>query len=117
MANADGVVRPTRLLRRKAVPHHLEQKYGISLSAKTLAKWACTSSDGPKYRLFGRVPVYPEDELDAWAESRLGPLVHSTSDVGGQSKALVTAKRPSSVARRPAKAASDPATLKALPDE
>jgi len=117
MADADGVVRPTRLLRRKAVPHHLEQKYGISLSAKTLAKWACTSSDGPKYRLFGRVPVYPEDELDAWAESRLGPLVHSTSDVGGLSKALVTAKRPSSSARPVTNTTCEPDALKAVPDE
>jgi hypothetical protein len=117
MANADDVARPKRRLRRKAVPHYLEQKYGISLSEKTLAKWACTSSDGPPFHLFGRVPLYPEDELDAWVESRLGSLVRSTSEVGGRSKALVTAKRPSFPARLVTHTTSEPDALKAVPDE
>jgi hypothetical protein len=117
MANADDVVRPKRLLRRKAVPRHLEEKYGIPLSEKTLAKWACTSSDGPPFCLFGRVPVYPEDELDAWVESRLGPLVRSTSEIGGQAKALVAVKRPLSSESRVAHTTSEPDALKAVPDE
>jgi hypothetical protein len=117
MASPDDVVRPRHFLRRKAVPRYLKEKHDLSLSENTLAKWACTSSDGPPFRLFGRVPLYPEDELDAWAESRLGPLVRSTSEVGGQSKALVTAKRPSFSARRVAHTTSEPDALKAVPDE
>jgi hypothetical protein len=119
MANANDVVRPKRLLRRKAVPRYLEEKYGLPLSEKTLAKWACTSSDGPPFRLFGRVPVYPEDELDAWVESRLGPVVRSTSDVAGQAKTLVTAKRPKCSASPVgfAHTTSAPDPVKAVPDE
>jgi hypothetical protein len=119
MANADDVVRTERLFRRKAVTRHLKEKYDISLSEKTLAKWACTSSDGPPFRMFGRTPVYPEAELDAWVERRLGPVVRSTSEAESYAKALATAKRPLSSASRAGFAhttgESDP--LKAVPDE
>jgi hypothetical protein len=114
---ADDVVRPKRFFRRKEVPRHLKERHGVALSEKTLAKWACTSSDGPPFHLFGRVPLYPEDELDAWAERRLGPLVRSTSEVGSRSKALVTAKPPSYPARRVAHTTSEPDALKVVPDE
>ena len=51
-------------------------------SPKTLAKLACVSSNGPPFRKAGRVPLYPKSGLDDWAQSKIGPLVRSTSEVG-----------------------------------
>jgi hypothetical protein len=48
-------------------------------SPKTLAKLAVTGG-GPPFRKAGRVPLYSEASVDTWAESKIGPLVHSTTD-------------------------------------
>jgi hypothetical protein len=69
-----------RLLRRVGAAKYLAETYGINISPKTLAKWACVSSDGPAFRKAGRIPLYPVSSLDSWAQSRLGPLVRSTSE-------------------------------------
>ena len=69
-----------RLLRRTEAAQYVTNKFGIPCSPKTLAKLACVSSDGPPFRLARRFPLYPTDGLDAWARSKIGPLVRSTSE-------------------------------------
>jgi hypothetical protein len=49
-------------------------------SPKTLAKLAVIGG-GPAFRKAGRVPLYSEASTDAWAESKIGPLVHSTTEL------------------------------------
>jgi hypothetical protein len=70
-----------RLLRRSEAAKYITQTYGIPCSPKTLAKIACIGSDGPPFRMMGRFPGYPIPGLDAWAQSKIGPLVRSTSEV------------------------------------
>jgi hypothetical protein len=69
-----------RLFRRTEAANYLTETYGFPCSPKTLAKWACLTSDGPPFRMFGRTPLYPQSCLDAWVRSRLGPVVYSTSE-------------------------------------
>jgi hypothetical protein len=70
-----------RLLRRTEAAKYVTATYGFPCSPKTLAKIACTSSEGPPFRKVGRIPLYPVSNLDAWAQSKIGPLVRSTSEV------------------------------------
>ena len=70
-----------RLLRRAQAAAYVTETYGIPCSPKTLAKIACVRSDGPPFRLAGRFPMYPISGLDTWAQSKIGPLVRSTSEV------------------------------------
>jgi hypothetical protein len=49
-------------------------------SPKTLAKLAVVGG-GPAFRKAGRVPLYSEASVDAWAASKIGPLVRSTSEL------------------------------------
>jgi hypothetical protein len=67
-------------LRRGDASRYLREVYGLSLAPATLAKMFSQRSDGPPAYLAGRIPLYPRDELDAWAAKRLGPLRASTSD-------------------------------------
>jgi hypothetical protein len=69
-----------RLLRRADAAKYVTETYGFPCSPKTLAKLACVSSDGPPFRLAGRIPLYPQPGLDAWALAKIGPLVRSTSE-------------------------------------
>ena len=68
-----------RLLRRSKAAKYIEDTYGIPCSPKTLAKYACIGGS-PPFRLAGRFPLYPVSGLDAWAQSKIGPLVRSTSE-------------------------------------
>jgi len=70
-----------RRLRREEASRYLKEKWGIDRKATTLAKLACVGG-GPKFEHAGRIPLYPEPELDAWAQSLLSPLKRSTSDTG-----------------------------------
>src|SRR6516162_10907641 len=70
-----------RLLRRTQAAKYVTDTYGFPCSPRTLAKLACVSSRGPPFRLAGRIPLYPIDGLDTWAQSKIGPLVRSTSEV------------------------------------
>jgi hypothetical protein len=70
----------SRLLRRKEAAQYVTATYGFPCSPNTLAKLACVSSDGPPFRMAGRIPLYPQHGLDAWARSKIGPLVRSTSE-------------------------------------
>lgn len=74
-------VQPERHLRRSDAAKYVTETYGFPCSPKTLAKLACVSSDGPPFRMAGRIPLYPQDGLDAWARSKIGPLVRSTSEL------------------------------------
>ena len=69
-----------RLLRRAEAAKYVVETYNVPCSPKTLAKIACISSTGPPFRLAGRFPLYPISGLDAWALSKIGPLVRSTSE-------------------------------------
>lgn len=77
--NREGAATPGRLLRRTAAAQYVTENY-FPCSPKTLAKIACTSSEGPPFRMAGRVPLYPVTRLDAWALGKLGPLVRSTAE-------------------------------------
>ena len=76
----DSNTQPTRL-RRVQASIYLKDKWSIERTTGTLAKLA-TIGGGPRFQLAGRIPLYPEDELDRWAESILSPLKSSTSDTG-----------------------------------
>ena len=71
----------TRRLRRAAASAYLLEKWGVSRAPGTLAKLAVQGA-GPRFQCDGRIPLYPEDELDNWATAILSPLRRSTSDRG-----------------------------------
>lgn len=64
-------------LRRAEVVGYLQLRFGIVYAESTLAKYASLGG-GPPFQKFHRTPLYPVAELDAWAESQLGTLRHST---------------------------------------
>jgi hypothetical protein len=72
----------TPYLRRRAAAEYIRIRWGIPCSEKTLAKLACIGG-GPIYRLFGRIPLYLNVDLDAYAEAKLSKPVRSTSEYGG----------------------------------
>jgi len=74
-------LRQDQLFQRIAAARYVQETYGFPCSPRTLAKLACVSSRGPPFRKAGRVPLYPKSGLDDWAQSKLGPLVRSTSEV------------------------------------
>jgi hypothetical protein len=69
-------------LRRADAARYIRETYAIPCVPQTLAKYACTG-DGPAFRKAGKFPIYSRDDLDAWARSRLGMLVRSTSELRG----------------------------------
>jgi hypothetical protein len=68
-----------RNYRRTEASAYLKENYGLSYSPGTLAKLACVGG-GPAYHGGSRYPLYPEQELDRFAQLKLGPLVRSTSE-------------------------------------
>jgi hypothetical protein len=68
------------IMRRTEAARYLRDNYGIPCVATTLAKYACTG-EGPNFRRAGKFPIYARDDLDAWAEQRIGKLVRSTSEL------------------------------------
>lgn len=66
------------LLRRRAASAFLESNWGIPCKPRTLAKLA-TVGGGPVFAKSGRIPLYDESDLNAWAAAKLGPKVSSTS--------------------------------------
>lgn len=67
--------------RRTEASVYLKEKWGISRTPGTLAKLA-VHGGGPRFQLAGRIPLYPENELDNWSQALLSPLKMSTSDNG-----------------------------------
>ncbi len=74
-----------RLLRRKEAARYLTDMRGLPIAPQTLAKYAVVGG-GPIFRKFGRFPLYDTADLDSWANSKLGPLQRSTSDMGEASR-------------------------------
>ena len=69
-----------RRLRRFEAATYLLETHGIRRAVGTLAKLAVVGG-GPRFRVAGRTPLYSADDLDAWADSILSPLVRSTSEL------------------------------------
>lgn len=64
-------------LTRKEAADRLTQR-GLRTSASTLQKWA-TTGGGPPYRRYGILAVYRRDDLDEWADTKMGAPRTSTS--------------------------------------
>ena len=60
-----------RYLRRAEAPAILKENLGVTVKESTLAKMACLGQ-GPEVEYFGRIPVYRDDKLLAWGQSRIG---------------------------------------------
>jgi hypothetical protein len=69
-----------RYFRRAEAAKYIS-KYYFPCSRNWLAKLACLTSDGPPFRKAGRIPLYSRSDVDVWAQSKLGPLLRSTSEV------------------------------------
>jgi hypothetical protein len=69
----------TKRFRRDTASTYLLNTWGLSYTANTLAKMA-TIGGGPPMEYAGRIPLYPQDGLDAWAAAKIGPRVNSTSE-------------------------------------
>jgi hypothetical protein len=69
-----------RLLRRCEAARYVSNTWGIPCSPKTLAKLFCIGG-GPLVRKAGRIPLYDESDLDAWAASKLSRKIASSSEV------------------------------------
>lgn len=66
-------------LRRTEVPAYLLDKHGIPIAVNTLNKLASIGG-GPAMQYSGRIPLYRQEDLDAWAAERLSKPVRSTAD-------------------------------------
>jgi hypothetical protein len=66
------------LLRTEAAKYVSDHHFPCT--SRWLAKLAVTGG-GPPFRKAGRVPLYTAADLDAWAQSRFSPRVHSTSEL------------------------------------
>ena len=69
---------PPRLRRREAA-EYLQEVWVVQVAANTLAKQAVVG-DGPRYRKYGPWPYYETDDLDKYAEEKLGTFRRSTSE-------------------------------------
>ena len=67
-------------MRRVDAARYIRETHGIPCAPATLAKYAARGG-GPAFRKAGKFPIYSRDELDSWAEQRLGKLVRSTSEL------------------------------------
>jgi hypothetical protein len=80
MAENSYSVANERLLRRSEAARYLSDTWRISHSVATLAKLAVAGS-GPEFRKAGRTPLYRQDGLDAYAQSKISRRVRSTSEL------------------------------------
>jgi hypothetical protein len=74
--------KPTMNMRRADAARYVRENHGIPCAPATLAKYACLGG-GPAFRKAGKFPIYSRDDLDTWAQQRLGRLVRSTSELIG----------------------------------
>ena len=72
-------------LRRTEASRYLREVHGVPVAPSTLAKLACNGA-GPIFRKLGAIPLYSTADLDAWARSRLGKPVQSTSALSVRSR-------------------------------
>jgi hypothetical protein len=66
-----------KFLRRAAAAKYLQENYGFC-TLRVLAKLA-TTGGGPAYSRVGRIPLYRQEDLDAWVKSKISKPVYSTS--------------------------------------
>ena len=66
--------------RRDAAAAYIVERYGIPCSPKTLSKLASLGG-GPAFYKAGRVPLYAQEDLDAWVCAKMSPRLTSTSDL------------------------------------
>jgi hypothetical protein len=74
--------RGKRFLRRAEAATYVTDRFGFPCSRQWLAKLAVIGG-GPLFRKAGRYPIYLPEDLDRWAQSRIGPAQQSTSDTAG----------------------------------
>jgi hypothetical protein len=74
--------RTRQFLRRVEAAAYVTDRYGFPCSRQWLAKLAVVGG-GPVFRKAGRYPIYRLDDLDRWAQARIGPVQRSNSDTGG----------------------------------
>jgi len=67
-----------KYLSRFGAAVYLRAVYGLTCTPQTLAKKAVTGY-GPPFRKAAKAALYEIPDLDAWAESLIGPKVHSTA--------------------------------------
>ena len=67
-----AIAQRPRVYRRAEASSYLKQTWGIARAPSTLAKLACLGG-GPRFQSAGRIPLYPETELDEWARSIFRP--------------------------------------------
>jgi hypothetical protein len=78
MININDALPPSALLRRKRCAEVLTE-HGFPTAEKTLATQA-SRGGGPPYLKYGRIVLYRWGDVLAWAEARLSPPVHSSSE-------------------------------------
>ena len=97
-------MKPEQFLRPLQAAELLHQKFGFG-AVRSLAKMR-VKGGGPNYRRAGRLILYTEADLLAWAESRLTGPHRSTSETGGgfgtSRKRGRPSRTPDPVAPRPA---------------
>jgi len=69
----------TEFFRRKNAAEYLRTHYGFG-SYASLAKLAVLGG-GPRFRKIGRIVIYDKNDLGSWVQSRISPLMHSTSNL------------------------------------
>lgn len=67
------------LLSRAQAAEYLES-IGVPVARTTLAKLACVGG-GPRFRKFGRRPIYSVEDLDSWVAARMTESVESTCEL------------------------------------
>jgi hypothetical protein len=67
-------------LRRDAAAAYVQGAYGFPCSRQWLARLAVIGG-GPAFHKAGRFPLYERADLDAWAQSKIGPRVLSTGEL------------------------------------
>ena len=70
-------------LRRRAAAEYVRVRWGLPCAEKTLAKLASVGG-GPTFYRAGRIPLYRTVDLDAYAETKIGKPVRSTSEYEDQ---------------------------------
>ncbi len=64
--------------RRPEAARYVRETWGLPCSPSWLAKLAVVGG-GPIFRKAGRFPIYADEDLDSWAQSRIGAPQRSTS--------------------------------------
>ena len=77
---ATAAARPRKRDMTRAETAQYITNHWFPYSPKTLAKLAVIGG-GPPFCKAGRTPLYSEASVDAWAESKIGPLVRSTTEL------------------------------------